>query len=326
MYTKYVTPTPMYDKVKIWLDRCEMGEAYPHLITYLDEAKEQTDLKTGETRTFGSLQGLKVSLYVGGLSIVGSLPKYMYGSNIYPLDRQTTAEAISKIEDALHLSLADAKVTGFEFGCCFLMRHRVKEYLDRLGSMPRLQRYRFNQETLYFKHRGQQQPKTYCYYDKVADAKRKQMEIPTGLQDANLLRCELRMDGRLPHQLNVPEVKASTLCDRHFYKMVMKRFQDAYFAISKFKRLKDNAMSEIRTVQDAFDCFVGKLITQTGQSQEQIDAFLQELRSADVFKDRVNYSRLKQKLEKAASKANLSMDDELVRELDDEIRNCGAYV
>lgn len=316
----------MYDKVKLWVDRCDLGDAYPHLTTYLDEAKEQTDLRTGEVRTFGSMQGLRVTLYVGGLSIVGSLPKFMYGSNIYPLDRQATAEAIGKMEDALHLSLADAKVTGFEFGCCFLMRHRVQEYLDRLGSMPRLQRYRFNQETLYYKHRGQHQPKTFCYYDKVADAKRKQMEIPTGLESANVLRCELRLDGRLAHQLNVPEVAASTLCDRLFYRMVMKRFQDAYFAISKLKRLKDNAMSEIRTVQDAFDCFVGKLITQTGQSQEQIDAFLQELKSADVFKDRVSYTRLKQKIEKAASKANLSMDDELVRELDDEIKNCGAYV
>ena len=316
----------MSDKVKLWVDRCDLGDAYPHLTTYLDEAKEQTDLRTGEVRTFGSLQGLRVTLYVGGLSIVGSLPKFMYGSNIYPLDRQATAEAINKIEDALHLSLGDAKVTGFEFGCCFLMRHRVQEYLDRLGSMARMQRYRFNQETLYYKHRGQHQPKTFCYYDKVADAKRKQMEIPTGLESANVLRCELRLDGRLPHQLNVPEVAASTLCDRLFYRMVMKRFQDAYFAISKLKRLKDNAMSEIRTVQDAFDCFVGKLITQTGQSQEQIDAFLQELKSADVFKDRVSYTRLKQKIEKAASKANLSMDDELVRELDDEIKNCGAYV
>ena len=137
----------MYDKVKLWLDRCDVGDAYPHITTYLDEAKEQTDLRTGEVRTYGSLQGLKVSLYVGGLTIVGSLPKFMYDSNIYPLDRQTTANAISKIEDALHLSLADAKVTGFEFGCCFLMRHRVQEYLDRLGCIPRLQRQRYNRDT-----------------------------------------------------------------------------------------------------------------------------------------------------------------------------------
>ena len=316
----------MYDKVKLWLDRYEVGDAYPHLITYLDEAKEQTDLKTGETRAYGSLQGLKVSLFVGGLSIVGSLPKFMYGSNIYPLDRKATGEAINKIEDALHLSLTNAKVTGFEFGCCFLMRHRVKEYLDRLGDMPRLQRYRFNKETLYYKHRGQQQPKTFCYYDKVADAKKKQMDIPTGLQDANLLRCELRLDGRLPHQLNVPEVTASTLSDRRFNKIVMSRFQNDYFSIVKINRLKDNVMSEIKTVSDAFDCLLGKLMNQTGQSQEFIDDFLQELKDADVFKDRVSYTRLKKKIERAASKSNLTITDELISELDDEIRNCGAYV
>ncbi len=80
----------MYDKVKMWLDRCNVGEQYPHIVSYLDEAKEQTDLSTGEVRTFGTLHGLIVSQYVSGLSIVGSLPKYLYGSNIYPLDRNTT--------------------------------------------------------------------------------------------------------------------------------------------------------------------------------------------------------------------------------------------
>ena len=316
----------MYDKVKLWLDRCDIGEQYPKISQYLDEAREQTDLKTGEVRTFGSLQGLKVSLYVGGISIVGSLPKYLYGSNIYPLDRQTTQEALRKVADALHISLDEAKVTGFEFGCCFLMRHRVGEYLDRLGDMSRLQRYRFNPDTLYYKHRGKQQPKTFCYYDKIADARSKQMEIPTGLQGANLLRCEIRLDGRLPYQLGVPEVTASTLSDRQFYKMVMQRFQDAYFSISKYNQLKTNSMSEIKTVADAFDCFVGKLMSQTEQSQDKVNAFLEELKGADVFKDRVSYTRLKQRIERAANKASLTITDELVKELDDEFRNVGAYV
>lgn len=316
----------MYDKVKLWLDRCDIGEQYPNIAQYLDEAKEQTDLKTGEVRTFGSLQGLKVSLYVGGISIVGSLPKYLYGSNIYPLDRRTTQEALSKVADALHVSLDEAKVTGFEFGCCFLMRHKVSEYLDRLGDMPRLQHYRFNPDTLYYKHRGKQQPKTFCYYDKIADARAKQMEIPTGLQEANLLRCEIRLDGRLPHQLGVPEVTASTLIDRQFYKAVMHRFQDAYFSISKYNRLKANIMSEIKTVADAFDCFVGKLMSQTGQSQAKVNAFLEELKGADVFKDRVSYTRLKQRIDRAANKASLTITDELVKELDDEFKNVGAYV
>ena len=89
----------MYDKVKLWIDRAVVGEQYPSIANYLDSAKQETDLQTGEVKTFGNLEGLKVSIFVGGLSVVGSLPKYLYGSNVYPLDRHTTAQALEKLGD-----------------------------------------------------------------------------------------------------------------------------------------------------------------------------------------------------------------------------------
>ena len=316
----------MYDKVKLWIDRADIGEQYPNLANYLDEAKEQTDLNTGEVRTFGNLQGLKVNIYVGGLSVIGSLPKFLYGHNIAPLDIHSTKEALCKIADTLHLSLDETKVTGVEFGANFVMKHRVCEYLDRLGDMPRLQRYRFSPETLYYRHKGQQQPKTFVFYDKIADARAKSMEVPDGLKQANILRCEMRLDGRLPHQLGVAEVKASTLTERNFYRLLMQRFQSAYFSISKRNKLKADFMGEIKTVADAYDVFVGLLIDQTEQSQDKVKSFLEELKEADVFKDRINYTRLKQRIDRAANKAHLTMTDEMVRELDDEFKNCGAYV
>ena len=317
----------MYDKVKLWIDRCDVGDGFSHIASHLDEAKELTGLNTGEVSTYGRLQGLKVRMYVGGLSIVGSLPKFLYGgTNIYPLERETTAEAISKIEDALHLSLADAKVTSFEFGCCFLMRHPVWGYLDRLGTMPRMQRCRYTKETLYYKHKGQQQPKTICIYDKIAEARTHQMEISPGLQDSNLLRYEIRFDGRLPQQLKWPIVIASTLHRKEFYKMVMSRYQDAYFSIKNPNKVRPDYMNEIKTVADAFDCFVGKLMNNAGQSQEQVSAFLDELKAAGVFADRKNYTRLKQRIERAATKARLTIADEMVKELDDDVKNSGAYV
>lgn len=314
----------MYDKVKLWIDKAMVGEQFPTIAKYLDEANTQISHQTGEIKTFGSLGGLKISIFLNGLYIVGSLPKYMYGSNIYPLDRETTRKAIEKIEDSLHISLDEAKITGFEFGANFVMRCRIESYLDRLGDMPRLTRYRFNPETLYYKNRGKKHPKTFCYYDKIADARKKQDEIPKGMQDANLLRCEIRLDGRLTHQMNVPEVKASTLSEKEFYRKVMQKFQDAYFSISKKNKLKTNAMSEIKTVLDAFNVFVARLISQTGESE--IGGFLDELKDNSVFKDRNNYSRLKKKIQEVATKANITVSDELIKELDDEFRNVGAYV
>ena len=315
----------MYDKVKFWQDRCDVGGDISHIASYLNEAKEQTDLKTGEVRTYGSLQGLKVSLNVGGLSIVGSLPKFLYdGSNVFPLDRHTTAQAIEKISDTLHIDATKASVTGIEFGSTFLMKCPVSAYLARLGTMPRMGRYQFEPSTLYFKGRGRRHPKVLAFYDKWAEANAKGMECPEPLQGEKLLRYELRFDGRLPQQLRCPEVTASTLYEKAFYRMMVKRYQDEYCSISKPNQLKTNIMSEIKTVNDAFNVFVARLISQSDQTQ--IGAFLDELKVAGVFPDRKNYSRLKKKIQEVATKANLTISDELIRELDDDIKNCGAYV
>lgn len=314
----------MYDKVKLWIDSAMVGEQYPTIANYLEEANTQINHQTGEVKTFGSLEGLKVSIFVGGLSVVGSLPKYLYGSNVYPLDRHTTVQAIAKLSDALHLYADEASVTGIEFGTNFLMMHQVPDYLAKLGNMPRLSRYHFEPSTLYYKGTGRQQPKVFAFYDKMADVRAKGMECPEGMKEANLLRYEMRLNGRLSHQLGVPEVQASTLYDNDFYRMMVKRYQDSYFSISKQNQIKTNVMSEIKTVSDAFNVFVARLINQTDQTQ--IGGFLDELKEAGVFDDRKNYTRLKNKIQDVAIKANITISDELIRELDDEIRNCGAYV
>lgn len=314
----------MYDKVKLWIDRAIVGEQYPTIANFLDEANTQINHQTGEVKTFGSLDGLKVSIFVGGLSVVGSFPKFLHGSNVYPLDRHTTAQAVEKLSDALHFQAGMAKVTGLEFGTNFLMSHCVSDYLVKLGDMPRLNRYHFEPSTLYYKGVGKLHPKVFAFYDKMADATAKGMEYPEDMKGANLLRYEMRLNGRLSTQLGVPEVKASTLYQTPFYRMMVKRYQDSYFSISKMNQIKTNAMSEIKTVTDAFNVFVARLINQTDQNQ--IGGFLDELKGAGVFEDRKNYSRLKKKIQEVATKSSITVSDELMKELDNEIKNCGAYV
>lgn len=311
----------MYDKVKLWAARTR---ATPDVSKFLDRAKDQIDHDTGEVCTFGSLEGLKVSIYTGGISIIGSLAKYLYPNNIYPLDRHTTAQAIEKLSDSLHISLGDAKVTGLEFGTQFVMAHPVENYLSKLGDMPKLLRYHFDVGTLYYKPKGKQQPKIFAFYDKKADAAAKCMTLPDGFTDANLLKYEMRINGRLPQQLGVPQVTAATLSEKPFYRLMVKRYQESYFAISKNNQIKTDVMDEIKTVSDAFDVFVARLISQSGQTQ--IAGFLEELKEAKVFDDRKCYSRLKKKIQEVATKAGVTVSDELIKELDDEIKNIGAYM
>lgn len=311
----------MYDKIKLWAARTR---ATPDVSRFLDKAKEQIDHETGEVCTFGSLNGLKVSIYMGGISIIGSLAKFLYPNNIYPLDMNSTAQAIEKLSDNLHLPITDAKVTGLEFGRAFVMAHPVESYLSKLGDMPRLLRYHFDVGTLYYKPRGKQQPKVFAFYDKKADAAAKGMVLPVGFEDANLLKYEMRFNGRLPQHMGVPDVKASTLSESGFYRQMIKRYQENYFAISKLNQVKTDVMSEIKTVSDAFDMLVARLIN--GSDQTQITAFVEELKEAKVFEDRKNYTRLKRKIQEVATKAGVTTSDELIRELDDEIKNVGAYI
>lgn len=314
----------MVDKLRLWADRVIVGEHLPTIARYLESARQETDLQTGEVRTYGNIEGLKVAIYTGGLSVVGSMPKFLYGSNVCSLNRHTIKEAIEKISDTLHFNSELANVTEIEFGTNFLMKHPVTDYLSKLGTMPRLERVQVTPTSIRYEGRGKQHPKVFTFYDKLADAASKGMEYPEGWQGQNLLRYEIRLSGRLPQQLSVPEVTASTLTEKPFYRLMVKRYQDYYFNISKQNQVKTNVMSKIKTPTDAFNVWVARKLSQTDQTE--IKGFLDELKEAGVFEDRKNYTRVKNKFQEIATKANITISDELIKELDDEVRNCGAYV
>ena len=316
----------MYDKVKFFVDRSIIGSQYTNITNHLEKAKVETDQTTGETRTKGTMNGLSIGVLGGGVFVEGSLPKYHYGSNIYPLDREGTKECIEMIGDTLGINMSGADVVGIEFGTTFMMQYKVSAYLAKLGEMSRLQRYNFNADTLYYKGSGKVQPRVYTFYDKLADCKAKKLAYPNDFEDKNLLRYEMRLKGRLAYQLGVPEVKASTLYDRQFYRELVRRYQDSYFAISKINELNPNAMKEIKNVSDAFNIFVARLLSQTEQPQRQIDTFINEIKAAGVFEDKKYYTRLKDKLNDIVTKDNITISNELIKELDDAIKNCGAYV
>ena len=315
----------MYDKIKLFVQR---NSGTTDISGYLDEAKEQTDLRTGEVNVFGSLEGLKVCMYVGGYSIIGSLAKYMYQSNIYPLDRHTTAQAIEKLSDSLHLDLKEADVTGVEFGTQFLMKKPPQVYINKLGDMPRRKRLLCAESTLYYTGTGsqqrQRQKQVLCFYDKKADAAAKGLIMPQGFERSNLLRYELRLNGRIPHQTGRHTVTASTLSDREFYRQLVTMWEDNYFSISKLNGVKQNVMNEIKSVKDAKDVLFARLLSQSGK--DVITDYLEELKQNNVFKDSKYYTRTKNALLEIGNNPKMAVSDEDIKELDNEVKNVGAYI
>ena len=314
----------MYDKVKFWINREDMAGTFSAIPCLLTKATEQTDREPGEFKIFGSLDTLKVSVFCSGISIIGSLSKYYYPNTVYPLDRCTTKQAIDKLADALHFDVSKANVTGLEFGTVLLLSHPVHEYLARLGAMPYpFLRYHFEPGTLYYRTRAKEQPITCAFYDKILEAKKSGLSIPTGFESQNLLKYEIRFNRRLPKLLNVPEVKASTLTDKAFYKMLLRRWQQVYFQTDRQAKIKTDIMCNIQTVSDAYSVFVARLIAET--NKDVVADFLDELKGGKVFKNRSDYNRLKNKIRDVSIKAGVMVSDELVRELDDAVKNAAAF-
>ena len=60
-------------------------------------------------------------------------------------------------------------------------------------------------------------------------------------------------------------------------------------------------------------------------NKDAVAGFIEELKENKVFKNRSDYNRLKKKIQEVSSKAGLMVSDELIKELDDAVKNTGAY-
>lgn len=309
----------MYDKVRMFLPRCR---DMPDISQYLESVGEKTSCK-GEISTYGFLDGLKVTQFMGGYVVGGSLSRFFYPSNIWPLSHHSTKEAIEKLSDCLHLDMSEANVTSLEFGTQFSMIKPVRTYLDKLGDMPKRIRIQGSPNALYYqgtaKTKKVSQKHLSVFYDKLLDARNKGLEIPPGFDNANLLRYEMRLSCGLPKQIGVEEVKASTLSDKAFFMKLLKMWGDEYFTISKHKTMKTGFKNEIKSPKDAVNAFIARMMSRQGKNE--ITDYINELKSEGVFEDPKYYTRLKNKLREISSYADFLSTDEDGRELDDCVRN-----
>lgn len=312
----------MYDNLHLRLERFAVEGDYSSIADRLSTVKQVTDTETGEVRYFGSLGGLKVTIYESSIYIVGSLSKFYNGSNIYTLNRRDTERAVQRLSEALGANVSTAKVSYLEFGDAFLLQNPVEEYLKRLGSYPRLHRNP-QPDTLYYQHRGKEQPKTLCFYDKTKELRKKKEILPDGLNGQNILRYELRFKHRLPQQIGWHEtITAATLYNRQFYKKMVGLYRESYFAISKRKMMKQTALREVKNPKDAMQCLIGLLLCQA--DTETVADFMGQLSTAKVL-DRVQFYRLGQMIERATAKGKYLEEDSLILELDNQIINACLY-
>lgn len=304
----------MIDNIKLSLPRCR---DMPDISGYLDNGNENCSMKTGEVSVYGNVENIKVTQYFGGYSIQGSLPKFLYGNNVCQLTRKEVGLAIEKLSDRLHLPLDDADITKIEVGANICLAKQHTAYTRLLGDMPRMQRVSMA-NSLYYQGSGKVYPRQYYFYDKVAEVKKHGGTMPQGLEAANMMRYEMRLNGRLPFQLSIPEFKGSTLQDRKVYQELINRWLNGYLSINKLVNMEDEHLKKGMSVKEAQEVFIAQQIAKGGSSM--IDEFIAKLRQNECFDNRLYYNRVKSNLQKLASKTKLSVDNGDIEELTAKVK------
>ena len=202
------------------------------------------------------------------------------------------------------------------------MEHGVGEYLKRLSAMPRMARNQ-QESTLYFQTKGIEDPKKFVFYDKEMELRKKKESLPDGFRGLNILRYEMRFKNRLPQQIGWPEVTASTLYNREFYRKILNLYQQNYFSITKRKTMRLSALQAVSNPKEAFDCLVSMLISQA--EPKLIEDFIGDLTTGTKL-DRVQLYRLGKMVERVSTKGKLMEQDPLIAELDNHIQNVGIYI
>jgi hypothetical protein len=302
----------MYDSVNFWLDRAMVRGDPLAIAQYLDSATEHNG-ERGYTVT-GKAGDYFVLLTDSGISLKGSLPKFLLPSNIHTLNRSGAREAITKLSDTLHLPIERAKVTRVDVSNVIPVKRPVSDYYQCMGNKPHSQRLQATADTLYYNTKKKQ----HIFYNKIAEAKAKGMMIPAGFDGANLLRVEVRFTQRLPVQFERIEIIGATLYDEQFYTDIVNRWGGEYFSITKLKGNSFMDTTKIKTPKDGANALFSYLLQ--GAGNDLINSFIADLRAKKTFDDPKYYSRVKDELNRLTKATTLAEQNELIKELDQSIR------
>jgi len=310
----------MYDTVNFWIDNFDVSNGNPfEVVPYLTEITELHNEKKGYSYT-GYMGDYTAKVYKHGIYLYGSLAKYFLNNNIGTLTRSATQQAIEKMSEQLHTDICKAKIMRIDVSTVIPTKQPPQSYYHYLGQKPYFKRLQTHIETLQYNNHLKQ----LIFYDKVEEAKNKNVTIPPLLENDNLLRYEMRILKRINYQYKT-EVTSATLYDEKFYYNIIQQWYNEFKTIQKLKSnnfMIENINSK-KAAKEAFLSFATQFLLQE-KGHGIIDEFLQELKSEKKLPNRSDYSKLRTELNKINVSKNGNKND-LINELETAIFEVAKY-
>tara|TARA_B110000240_G_C13428300_1_gene422557 strand:+ start:156 stop:1088 length:933 start_codon:yes stop_codon:yes gene_type:complete len=300
----------MYDTVKLsysLLDNIvpKDSEVFNNLVNIT----ESIDVHTQSNWITGKAKNMVIRRNANSITVQGSLPKYQYGNNLQTLQRADTGLIIEELSDLISTDLRKARLQRVDFSTNIITEHKPQYYYRFLGHLTRFYRHSDN-SSLYYN----QGCKKLLFYDKIKDAKAKQMPIPKQYQNKNVLRYEMRLLKQVKKFFK-RDVLANDLINKQLYNYLLDKWYEYYKEIEKQKS-KINIMSNQITSPKDFDkqLLIG-LVQSLGYSH--IDDVIEQMKTMKVFNQKEYYSRLKSKYRRL-SKVDIC-DEDVISEIDMKI-------
>ena len=313
----------MIDTLRLMLDVSESGGAdLLSTANYLQNVKDGRDRATGIEYASGTLGTFRVTLNKGCIFLEGALPTILFPSNAKILTRRECGMSVEALCDLLHLPMGKARVTRLDCSYHWQMAQPCSEYIERLGELTHFKRVLKTANSLYYDKGTKQLTNTLVFYNKTAEACDKRKPIPDAYQESLLLRYECRWLKNPSKQFGVGELTASDLSEKPTYQMMVRKWSEFYFAISKGRQGALN-FDGVADVRKAKDWLLGYLLSHTDATN--ITEVLQAMRNRNIFSDTKYYSRLKAELRKCMAQASKERENDLIRELDSNVRSVMAY-
>lgn len=262
----------MVDKVTLFLPMTrELSENRRRLRRRLDNVRAIK--KTNRHGFRGEIENMSVSFTDYGISVVGSLGKFLNGENLTNIDRNGIKQAIDKLSKKLRIDVNDSKVTSLEIGQNFVLKHPVSYYLPYFSEFPRSERVQLTTTSL----RYDMKDKQIAIYGKVEEMMNdKKMRGKIPLDIGNVLRLEVRLN-RPASQLKWSGIEAATLYEENFYNTMKTFYLDQYRMIRKTGRITTKTRN-IEKPSDGCNALFASAIAIAG-GQQFVDAFIAGMRA-----------------------------------------------
>ncbi|MEJ7694235.1 hypothetical protein [Daejeonella sp.] len=266
----------------------------------------------GETYS-GTLKNIRVKVNDGGITVEGSLPKYINGNNQLTLTKEQAEEGIKKLGEELRLPLMEGKVKRLDTGAPIISDLTAKELYQVCGEAPRFNRLEQNSGLYYA------QTKRYmALYDKGNELKKGE-QLLDAFKGKHVLRYEYRWlcHQTLAKDLGLTEVLMKDVFAN--YDILIKKWASAFLMIVKNH---DMITFNAEAFKDTAS-FNNQILI---QGVERVGGLQAVLQAINVAKDRGdfgktnNLSYLKRKYTTLMTHPVLSEKSPVGKEVEDKVK------